>query len=95
MSRISRKKELNKTTIEETTASNEDQMMAEEEPESTLNFTESKQNEENIARVVFEANATADQLARGHTVRLSGAKDIFTSDLKDADYAKGIITGIK
>lgn len=95
MSRISRKKELNKTTIEETAASNDNEMMTEEEPESTLNFTESKQNDENIARVVFEANATADQLARGHTVRLSGAQDIFTSDLKDADYTKGIITGIK
>jgi len=49
MSRISRKKELTKTITEETTASNEDQNMMEEEPESTLNFTESSQNEENIA----------------------------------------------
>lgn len=72
----------------------EEVAMQEEEEGSNLNFAENKNNDENIARVVFEANATADQLSRGHVVRLANAKKIFESD-SEVDYTKGIITGIK
>lgn len=64
------------------------------EETSTLSFAESHTSSEHVARVVFEANATADQLARGHTVRLASAKQVFHTENKDADYSKGIITGI-
>jgi hypothetical protein len=93
MSRITRKKNMSSSTplskenIEEVA-------MQEEEEGSNLNFAENKNNDENIARVVFEANATADQLSRGHVVRLANAKKIFESD-SEVDYTKGIITGIK
>ena len=65
----------------------------EQEHESSLNFTEQQKSEESTVRVVFEANASADQLARGHVVRLAGARDIFKAD-GEVDYSKGIITGI-
>ena len=68
--------------------------MAIDAEEEQLNFAEKKNSDEHIARVVFEANATADQLARGHVVRLAGAKKIFETE-NDVDYTKGIITGIK
>lgn len=60
-----------------------------------MHFVENKVSDEHIARVVFEANATADQLSRGHVVRLSGAKNIFSTGAEEVDYSKGIITGIK
>ena len=92
MSRISRNKKTLSTanTIEEKPEEN----MAIDAEEEQLNFAENKTSDEHIARVVFEANATADQLARGHVVRLSGAKKIFETE-NDVDYTKGIITGIK
>lgn len=95
MSRISRKNTPLTNTLNQSkpVAIENDVNMQEEEPESTLQFSEQQQNEENTVRVVFEANATADQLARGHIVRLSGAKDIFKAD-GEVDYSKGIVTGI-
>ena len=95
MSRISRKNNAAlKNTLTKPEESNVDTVMEQEPEEPALNFAESSKSEENIARVVFEANATADQLARGHTVRLAGAKDIFKSEDPNVDYTKGIITGI-
>lgn len=95
MSRISRKNtSALKNTLTKPEEANVDQVMEQEPEEPALNFAESSKSEENIARVVFEANATADQLARGHTVRLAGAKDIFKSEDPSVDYSKGIITGI-
>ena len=91
MSRITRKKN---TSLSAPKQNTEDVAMQEEEEDSHLNFTENKTNDEHIARVVFEANATADQLSRGHIVRLANAKKIFETD-NDVDFTKGIITGIK
>jgi hypothetical protein len=86
MSRIARN-----TTLTQAPLAATDEVAMEEE---SLNFAETPTASEHIARVVFEANATADQLARGHTVRLSGAKQIFhTGDVK-TDYSKGIVTSI-
>jgi hypothetical protein len=62
--------------------------------ENQLQFVENSTTEEHIARVVFEANATADQLARGHTVRLSSAENIFNVASAHDNIEKGIITGI-
>ena len=95
MSRISRKNTPLTNTLNQSKpiAIENDVNMQEEEPESTLQFSEQQQNEENTVRVVFEANATADQLARGHIVRLSGAKDIFKAE-GEVDFSKGIVTGI-
>ena len=95
MSRISRKNTALKQTLNTEPALEQDQAMETEEAEPALNFAENPTNEESIARIVFEANASADQLARGHTVRLSGAKDIFTSEVPNVDFSKGIITGVK
>lgn len=93
MSRISRKKTtLTRNLTTEAVPETQETAM-EEESEPALNFSEQPKSDESIARVVFEANATADQLARGHTVRLAGAKDIFAAD-GEVDYSKGIITGI-
>ncbi len=78
-------------TIEEKSEEN----MTVDAEEEQLNFSENKKSDEHIARVVFEANATADQLARGHVVRLSGANKIFETGDSEVDYTKGIITGIK
>lgn len=64
------------------------------EDENKLHFVENQQNDEHIARIVFEANATADQLARGHTVRLSSAENIFNTMSDHDNIEKGIITGI-
>ena len=95
MSRISRKNTAAlKNTLSKPEESNVDTVTEQEPEEPALNFAESSKSEENIARVVFEANATADQLARGHTVRLAGATDIFKSEDPSVDYSKGIITGI-
>ena len=96
MSRISRKNTqqltntLNTATVENT---EEEQVVQEQPEESSLSFSEQQSSEESTVRVVFEANASADQLARGHIVRLAGAKDIFKAD-HEVDYSKGIITGI-
>ena len=96
MSRISRKNTqqltntLNPASVENT---EEEQVVQEQPEESSLSFSEQQSSEENTVRVVFEANASADQLARGHVVRLAGAKDIFKAD-REVDYSKGIITGI-
>lgn len=85
MSRISRKA----ATL------NTPEPVAEIEETQELNLAENKQANEHIARVVFEANATAEQLARGHVVRLSGAKNVFHTGNEEVDFTKGIITGIK
>ena len=92
MSRINRGKATPKNTLNtqpltssamETDAIEQTSMHQEAmENENKLHFVENQQNDEHIARIVFEANATADQLARGHTVRLSSAENIFnTSEL--------------
>lgn len=86
MSRISRKTQLKTTTPEPVSE-------VQESPE--LHFAENKVADEHIARVVFEANASAEQLARGHVVRLTGAKNIFNGATEETDMGKGIITGIK
>ena len=96
MSRISRKNTNSLTnTLNSAPSINNEEVSntVEQEHESSLNFTEQQKPEESNVRVVFEANASADQLARGHVVRLAGAKDIFKAD-GEVDYSKGIITGI-
>ena len=67
----------------------------EEDAQPSLQFSDNATTaSDNIARVVFEANCTADQLSRGHTVRLSGAKHIFSAEGENVDYNKGIVTSI-
>ena len=80
---------MNEDAIQNIDAVNTDVDMKQE-----LQFAEGHKQEEHTARIVFEANCTADQLARGHTVRLAEAKHIFsTGDIND-QMDKGIITGI-
>lgn len=93
MSRISRNKKMLSTA--NTIEAKPEENMAIDAEEEQLNFSENKKSDEHIARVVFEANASADQLARGHVVRLSGANKIFATGDSEVDYTKGIITGIK
>ena len=45
-------------------------------------------------RVVFEANATAEQLENGTIVQLSNASHVFTA-AEEVDVSKGILTAIK
>ena len=104
MSRINRGKPAQKTSLntQPLTANNIDteamesisNVPEEMEHENQLQFVENTTTEEHIARVVFEANATADQLARGHTVRLSSAENIFNVANVNDNIEKGIITGI-
>jgi hypothetical protein len=45
-------------------------------------------------RVVFEANASADQMQNGVIVQLANAAHVFNGSNKDQDVSKGILTGI-
>ncbi len=97
MSRIQRKQlNLKQTNLlpQQNNALTEQKDAEMEEETEKLSFSDSTTPEEHNCRVVFEANATADQLARGHTVRLSNAKHIFTSDADNVNFEKGIITSI-
>ena len=81
MSRISRKNTLNQQSLKPK-ADEPSESMELEECTEQLNFAENKTSDEHIARVVFEANATAEQLSRGHVVRLAGAKKIFETGME-------------
>ena len=85
MSRISRKNTAAlKNTLSKPEESNVDTVMEQEPEEPALNFAESSKSEENIARVVFEANATADQTAAEIRALVESASDsnVFTDALK-------------
>jgi len=45
-------------------------------------------------RVVFEANASAQQMQEGVVVQLANASHVFASSAKDVDVSKGILTSI-
>jgi len=45
-------------------------------------------------RVVFEANATAEQMQHGVIVQLANASHVFTAGAEDVDVNKGILTSI-
>ena len=52
------------------------------------------QSESHTTRVVFEANASAQQMQDGVVVQLANASHVFAANVDEADVTKGILTSI-
>jgi hypothetical protein len=76
---------------------NETETAAEEKslPKLTTEMSAPDSDKENYTtRVVFESNATAQQLEHGVIVQLANASNVFAASTQEVDVSKGILTSI-